>query len=189
MSEDWPDFIQRMCRVAMDDLQEDGELVPILLVDVDGGPVLVPLERFGPTVVQRRERMLWLGSEFANRGQQPEQATLIADAYARRLQPGEEPVIHGSLADHPDASHCLTVTTRTADGAFSGRRYPYTREATLDGLKIAFDPPEDDAGTSTLLDAFFAGATRPRIPDSAFHLDPPSRSLRGNSRRGPTRPR
>jgi hypothetical protein len=184
VAEDWAEFIGRMCDIAMGDLKKDGELVPILLVDVDEGPVLVPLEKFGPTSVERQERMIWLGTEFAKRGgDRPRRATLIADAYARQLQPGEEAVIHGTLADHPDATHCLTITTRTSTGDFTGRRYPYTREATLDGLQIEFGPPEDDAGTSILLDAFFAGATRTRIPDSAFHGGPP----RGRSRQRPAR--
>lgn len=171
MAEEWPVFIDRMCGIAMGNLKEDGALTPILLVDVDGGPTLVPLEEFGPTSVERQQTMAWLGSEFTKRHAVPRQATLIADAYARRLQPGEPAVIHGTLADHPDATHCLTISTRTAEGIFSGKRYPYTREATLEGLKIEFDPPEEDAGTSALLDAFFAGATKKaRIPDSAFHL-------------------
>jgi hypothetical protein len=175
VAEDWSDFIERMWGIAMADLEKDGELTPVLFVDADGGPVAIPLPSFGPTSVERTEKMRWLGREFAKR-HVARQATLIADAYVRRLQPGEDAAIKGSLADYPDAWHCLTMATRTADGGFSGRCYPYTREATLEGLKITFGEQEEEAGSSVLLDAFFATALKePPGPGRTFFVKPSGR--------------
>ncbi len=151
------DDLGQILDIAKQNLERDGELVPVLFVEGDAR-LVVALRNFGRTADDRAALLYALGQQLAYL--RPRRVVLVNDAYIRE---GEPPVA-GSLADYPDAREAIVVAALDADGCASALVLPYEREPSLEGLRFGFKAPPPFTGDSRtfLLEAFFDGCSPSR---------------------------
>jgi len=150
----WRETLDFLTDCAKRNLERDGYLAPVLLVEVEGGDsALVGINGFGPTVEQRAALLFALGRQLV--ALRPRRATLVTDAYVKA---GDE-LPEGSLADDPAATECLCVCSMDRHGRLRVLTVTYDRTPTLEGTLIEFTGEHlSDEGEPFLLLAFWAGA-------------------------------
>jgi hypothetical protein len=141
---------------AKEALVQNGELVPVLFIFGRKTSLMAGI-MLPKTAQQRRGLFYLLGLAFAD--VEPLRLVLVVDAYVR-LKKAQEGIFAGSFADDPEARECIMVSEASVDAPARFLYCTYTREPTLSGLKVTFDPIEElppGQGVDFMLAAFFAG--------------------------------
>jgi hypothetical protein len=148
----WRKTLNFLKDTAKENLERDGYLPPVLLVEGDE-TALVGIRGFGPTASERQAMLFLLGRRLARLA--PQRATLVSDAY---IKVGDEVPQH-SLADDPAAEECIAVVSQRRNGRVCAITVKYDRTPTLERTVIEFKAEEEmrDAEPYLLL-AFWRGA-------------------------------
>lgn len=140
---------------AKKNLEEDGELLPILFLDVFIDDVskamLIGLDQFGPTTDDKCKTLYNLGLAIRSKDvftvDQIRATYFVADSYTRSAMSKEEldnrkPT--DSFADDPKAKEAIVVSVTTNGKDIRPIVIPYTREIRMEGTKFHFADEAED---------------------------------------------
>lgn len=145
------DRMEGMLEHAKVELQEAGDLMPVVLVE-GRESAIVGIADMPGTADERAALFRAMGYKLAPL--LPQIVIAVIDSYAKVGEKTTE-----SLADDPEARDCILVAALGLDGNAAVVMQPYEREPTLQGLEIVWRQPEwlDKDVDPYILIAFFEG--------------------------------
>ncbi len=145
-----------LMETAKANLRRDGELVPVLFVEGRRN-AMVAIREMAATSDGRAEILRAAGTAFS--ADQPTRITAVMDAYL-----GADVPKTGSLADDPEATECVVVSSLDARGRARMLVCSYERIPTLERLEFEFGEVRemDEGARLFLLEAFFEGVREAR---------------------------
>lgn len=139
-----------MLKIAQANLEKDGELAPVALVEFKDDRVIVGLAGWGGTADERRATIAALGLHMAE--MEPWRITVASDTYWKA---SSDPTIDGSLADDVEAQEAIMVASLDRDGRCETLIQPYVRHQSLDALTIEWGESKEMPAQAFLLEPFF----------------------------------
>ena len=159
--------VEPLLTVARENLEKDGFLVPVLLLDVAAkDPVMLMLMDFPDTPQAKQAYFAKIGAQFGRLGRRIQEAVSLAEAWMVLAQ--QAPAAHRILPSrHPSRQEVLALVGRDAANSRSTQLIqPFTRDAANKPLwgepaiAVYNEPVEQGHRAQGLLDDLFLANQR-----------------------------